>query len=86
MKPPQPSCRELLSSLSEFIDGALETELCAQIESHLAECENCRIVVDSLRKTITLYQQTSQEPDLPEDVRLRLFKRLDLEDFFHKQM
>lgn len=84
MNHPQPSCRELLSSLSEFIDGALETELCAQIESHLAECENCRIVVDSLRKTITLYQQTSQEPDLPEDVRLRLFKRLDLEDFFRK--
>lgn len=78
------SCRELLGSLSDFIDGVLEAELCAKIESHLAECNNCRIVVDSLRKTITLYQNVSQEPDLPAEVRLRLFKRLDLDDYLNK--
>ncbi len=84
MTHPQPSCRELLGSLSDFLDGELEAELCAKIESHLAECDNCRIVVDSLRKTITLYQTTSQEADLPADIRLRLFKRLDLEDYLTK--
>lgn len=77
-----PSCREMLSSLSVYLDGELETEICAAIESHLAECENCRIVVDTLRKTITLYHQHAEEdPQLPDDVRLRLFKRLNLEDF-----
>ncbi|MGB9673312.1 MAG: anti-sigma factor family protein [Anaerolineales bacterium] len=75
-----PSCHELLSSLSDFIDGELEAELCAKIESHLAECQNCRIVVDTLRKTITLYQQSYAQTDLPTDVRTRLFKRLELED------
>ncbi|MGB9673379.1 MAG: anti-sigma factor family protein [Anaerolineales bacterium] len=78
------SCHELISSLSDFIDGELEKELCEKIESHLAECQNCRIVVDTLRKTITLYQQTSIDTDLPTEVRSRLFKRLDLEDLLKK--
>ncbi|MCX8061858.1 MAG: zf-HC2 domain-containing protein [Anaerolineales bacterium] len=78
----RPSCREMLGSLSEYLDGELEAELCAAIESHLSECENCRIVVDTLRKTITLYHQHAEEdPQLPAEVRLRLFKRLNLEDF-----
>lgn len=76
------SCHEMLSSLSEYLEGELEAELCAAIESHLAECENCRIVVDTLRKTITLYHQhAKQDLSMPDEVRLRLFKRLNLEDF-----
>lgn len=76
------SCREMLGSLSAYLDGELEVELCAAIESHLAACENCRIVVDTLRKTITLYHQhAEQDLSMPEEVRLRLFKRLNLEDF-----
>jgi predicted anti-sigma-YlaC factor YlaD len=82
MNDQRPSCREMLSSLSEYLDGELEAELCAAIESHLAECNNCRIVVDTLRKTIILYHQhAEQDLSMPEEVRLRLFKRLNLEDF-----
>ncbi|MCS6906929.1 MAG: zf-HC2 domain-containing protein [Anaerolineales bacterium] len=78
----RPSCREMLSALSEYLDGELASELCAAIEVHLAECKNCRIVVDTLRKTITLYHQyAEEEASLPQEVRYRLFKRLNLEDF-----
>jgi hypothetical protein len=37
------------------------------------------VVVDTLRKTIELYHQESS-PTVPDDVRRRLFKRLQLED------
>lgn len=75
-------CQHLLGSLSEYIDGELEVELCAEIERHLAECENCRIVVDSLNKTIYLYQTTSQSVDLPAGLRERLYRRLNMDDYF----
>ena len=75
------SCRYLLSSLSEYVDETLETELCAEIERHLSECENCRVVVDTLRKTVSIVHTTHTEPTMPEDVRERLYKRLDLDDF-----
>ncbi len=76
------NCHHLLGSLSEFVDGSLESELCAEIERHLSGCDNCKIVVDSLRRTITLYHAVAQEPaTVPEDVRQRLYLCLNLEDF-----
>ena len=45
------SCHHLLGSLSEFVDGSLEEHLCNEIERHLSDCDNCRVVIDSLKKT-----------------------------------
>ena len=73
-------CKVLLGSLSEYIDGELRADLCALIEEHVKDCENCRIVVDTLRKTITLYHATTASPEVPEDVRERLYRRLNLSD------
>jgi anti-sigma factor RsiW len=74
-----PICRDLLGQLSEYIDGELEAALCAELELHLADCTNCRVMVDTLRKTITLYH--AQAPAaLPSDVEDRLYKVLKLED------
>ena len=50
------TCRHLLGSLSDYVDGEACADLCAEIERHLENCENCRIMVDSLRKTVLLYQ------------------------------
>ena len=75
------NCRALLSSLSDFVDGVLEDELCAEIEKHMVDCDNCRIVVDTLRKTVLLYQQTSQPATVPPEVRERLYRKLDLTEF-----
>jgi anti-sigma factor RsiW len=75
------SCHEFLGSLSEYVDGTLDDSLCAEIERHMTGCDNCRIVIDTLRKTIELYQITVQEPNLPQDVHSRLFHRLDLDEF-----
>lgn len=75
------SCRELLASLSDFIDDDLPQGLCDEIEKHMSECENCRIVVDTLRKTVYLYQATYPEESVPDDVRQRLYHRLDLDEY-----
>lgn len=77
-------CRHLLGSLSDYIDGCLEADLCAELERHLAECENCRVVVDTLEKTVYLYHTTSSQVDVPLGVRERLFTCLDLDDYVEK--
>ncbi len=78
-----PHCHELLSRLSDYVDGELDEALCAEIEKHMAECERCQIVIDTLRKTVELYR-TLPTPPLPDDVRGRLLLRLNLEDFVVK--
>jgi anti-sigma factor (TIGR02949 family) len=75
------NCRELLESLSDYVDGELSEDLCSELERHLNECDNCRIVVDTLQKTIDLYHAERVPEPLPLDVRDRLFHRLDLDDF-----
>ena len=74
-----PFCRELVSQLSDYVDGELDAAVCAELEAHLAECSNCRVMVDTIRKTITLYH--AQAPvELPDEVEKRLYKALKLED------
>jgi anti-sigma factor (TIGR02949 family) len=73
------NCKNLLASISEFVDGDLPADLCAELEKHLAECENCRIVVNTLRKTIELYQECEEDQPMPNAARERLLTRLHLE-------
>ena len=79
-----PNCKHLLGALSDYIDGELGSALCSEIEQHLQGCEDCRIVVDSLRKTVYLYKVTAGSPGVPTDVRERLYKRLELDQFLEK--
>jgi anti-sigma factor RsiW len=74
-------CNQYLPGLSDFIDGELSPELCIELERHLAECERCRVVVNTTRKTIELYQSNQDINETPADVKERLYKRLNLEDF-----
>ncbi len=77
-------CRQLLGTLSEYVDGELSEELCHVLEAHMEECENCRIVVDTLRKTVYLYHKTSDSEEMPKDIRQRLYKSLNLDEFLEK--
>lgn len=77
-------CRQLLGTLSEYVDGELDEELCSILEQHLEGCEDCRIVVDTLRKTIYLYHATATTEDIPVDIRKRLYKSLNIEQYLEK--
>ncbi len=72
------TCHDLLGDLSEYLDGEASAEVCAEIERHMAGCNQCRVVVDTLRKTISLYR-TLPQPEFPAAARERLYKVLNLE-------
>lgn len=75
------NCKELLGSLSSYIDGDLSPELCQELEKHLEGCDDCRVVLNTTKRTIDLVHVPAEKPDLPEDVRERLFKRLNLDHY-----
>lgn len=68
-------CDELLTLLNEYIDGDVQPGICAELERHLADCNPCQVVVDNVRKTITLYK-AGQPYDLPAGFRDRLHTEL----------
>ena len=68
-------CKKILQELNLYIDGELDKDLCLQLETHLKDCDRCRIVLDTTKKTIEIYRD--QTPmDLPVDVRNRLHASL----------
>lgn len=69
------NCRGLIQEISAYLDGELGPELLADIEIHLERCKDCRLIVDTTRKTIEIYYSTQLVP-LPTDVRERLHQAL----------
>jgi anti-sigma factor RsiW len=73
---PEPRCRVFCDQLSDYIDGELAASLCAELEHHLADCPNCRIVIDTTRKTVSLYRRTGQA-EVPADVSAHLWLAIE---------
>lgn len=73
-------CYEILTMISDYLDGDLPESECAKLEDYLENCENCRTMVNTMEKTISLYRNISDVECLPEDVKKRLYKCLDIED------
>jgi hypothetical protein len=75
-------CQELLKVLNEYVEGDIDPAVCQELEKHLAGCDPCRVVIDTLRKTISLYKN-DQVYELPADFRQRL--HLALSEKWKKQ-
>ncbi len=69
------TCEELLKALNDYVDGVQLTELCDEFSQHLAGCNPCQVVVDNIRKTISLYRD-GQPYKMPEDFQDRLQQSL----------
>jgi len=70
------TCAELVSQLSDYIDGSLDSESRAALEAHLAECDKCHIVLDTTQCTILLYRVASSQ-GLASERREALLRRLE---------
>ena len=55
-------CNELIEQLSEYLDPDARAQLCREIEQHLTHCHDCRLYVDSVKKTIVIAQSSSAPP------------------------
>ena len=68
-------CEELLARLNEYVDGGVDPAICESFEQHLAGCDPCKVVVDNIRQTITLYKE-GQPYELPVRFREQLYAAL----------
>lgn len=50
----------MLEQLSDYLDDGARAELCRAIEAHMKGCPDCKVYVDTVRKTIWLYQAGSR--------------------------
>ena len=70
--------------LNDYVDGDIEVPVCEEFERHLSGCDPCKIVVDTIRRTITLYRgETAYE--LPSDFQSKLRDALRANWELHKR-
>ena len=64
-----------MRELSSYLEGDIEGAVLTDLEIHLKRCDDCRLIVDTTRKTIEIYCKAEPVP-LPEDIRTRLHETL----------
>jgi predicted anti-sigma-YlaC factor YlaD len=65
------NCQDMLKAIGAYLDGEAAHALCRELEKHLSDCNPCRLVVDTLRKTITIYK-SGKPLSIPVPCRRRL--------------
>jgi len=72
------NCRDVRAKMSEFLDAEVAAEILSELRGHLHDCEDCRIQVNTLQRTIELYKKMPSS-SVPGAVEERLFKTLKLD-------
>lgn len=70
------NCPDYINDLNDYLDGQLDSSLCAEIEAHIGQCHNCRIMVDTMKQTVSLCRdgKIEQLPGVVEEKLRQLLK------------
>lgn len=71
-------CLKKLKLICEHLGENLNNPFCRELAEHLAKCPKCYAYVDSVKKTVYLYQYLRDEKEVPDSVDKRLWKVLNL--------
>jgi len=69
------NCKSVIREISDYIDGDLDLSVKQELERHLEDCEDCKMVVDQTRLTVEVFCD-SKPVELPGDVKSRLHEAL----------
>ena len=72
-------CEKLVEKVCQDLSEDINSELCSQFKDHLADCEDCRNQVESLKGTVNLFH-CLKEKKVPHEIHERLFKLLNMDD------
>ena len=69
------SCKQFLTEMNAYLDEETSAEERSQLQSHINECPNCWVVVDTTRKTMRVYKGAEPQA-VPKEVSERLMAAL----------
>jgi len=69
------TCDQFLQELSDYLDEEVREDVRRELEKHMAECPNCWVMVDTTKKTLSIYKKLDPDP-LPEPLKARLMQAI----------
>ena len=70
------TCKQFLQELNDYLDPNTDADMRRKLESHVTECPNCFVIVDTTQKTLQIYKGVEPQ-NIPDDVKSRLLRALD---------
>jgi hypothetical protein len=70
--------KEIYKQICDFMGEDLDAPVCKEVAEHLEKCPNCKVYLDTVKKTVTICQGTEKKEEMPEDIKNRLFKVLNI--------
>ena len=70
-------CRDVYLHICDNLDQKLNSRQCLEVKRHLGMCPDCKVYLDSLKKTVHLYR-TTLAPDVTARTHRKLLKAIDL--------
>ena len=70
-------CRDLLSVLSDYVDGELSAQDVGQVDAHLRGCVHCKKFGGEYGALVGELKSSLDAPTVDSDVRGRLVKRME---------
>jgi anti-sigma factor (TIGR02949 family) len=70
-----PTCKQFLAELNAYLDEETSPAERESLQKHINECPNCWVVVDTTRRTLSVFK--GQQPqEVPSEVKNRLMAAL----------
>jgi anti-sigma factor RsiW len=57
----EPSCREIVEIVTDYLEDALPPDVRLRVEVHLARCPGCLAYLDQMRETVRVLGRLSEE-------------------------
>jgi hypothetical protein len=70
------TCKQFLQELNDYLDPAVDEALKKRLQTHVSECPNCFVIVDTTKRTLQVYKGVEPQ-SIPEDVQTRLWTALE---------
>ncbi|HCV43247.1 MAG TPA: hypothetical protein DGH68_07160 [Bacteroidetes bacterium] len=70
-------CKQVYLHICDNLDAEVNSPRCREIRKHLATCPDCAALLDSVKKTVTLYR-SSPSPQVTLNAHKRLVKTINL--------
>ncbi|MFC1557431.1 zf-HC2 domain-containing protein, partial [candidate division KSB1 bacterium] len=62
--------------ICDYLGGDLDSEMCEEIKEHLENCPECGVYIDSIKRTVYLYQKNKEGYTIPNDCRKKILKNI----------
>ena len=50
------TCKQFLQELNDYLDPNTDPEIKRHLETHVTQCPNCFVIVDTTQKTLQVYK------------------------------